>query len=453
MNNGSIAAPARSTTSGGPVSDGEPAGSRHCPALLLSATGSGQGKTTVTAALARHHARAGRRVRVFKVGPDFLDPMILARASGAEVSPLDLWMVGEAECARRLYVAAGEADLILVEGAMGLFDGDPSAADLALRFRLPVAAIIDARGMGQTFGALALGLASHRPGLDLAGVIANRVGSARHQEMLTAQLPPSVPLLAALSRLDDAALPSRHLGLVQADEIADLDRRLELAADGISGTTLAALPAAVSFSAARDATLPPLLAGKQIAIARDAAFSFLYAENLRLLEALGAELRFFSPLADTGIDADALYLPGGYPELHLAALAGNTAMHAALKRHLAAGKPIYAECGGMLYLLERLTDQSGQGADLVGLLPGEARMQPGVVGLGMQALPTAQGELRGHSFHHSAMTTPAEPAAYAMRQHGVRRGEPLYALGPLRASYLHLYFPSNPRAAAALFLP
>jgi cobyrinic acid a,c-diamide synthase len=430
------------------------ASSRRCPALLLAATASGQGKTTVTAAVARYHARQGRRVRVFKVGPDFLDPMVLGRASGADVSPLDLWMVGEAECARLLYAAAGDADLILVEGAMGLFDGDPSAADLALRFHLPVAAIIDARGMGQTFGALALGLASHRPTLKLAGAIANRVGSARHREMLSAQLPASVPLLAALPRLDDAALPSRHLGLVQAEEVADLDRRLDLAADAIAGTALANLPVSVSFSGTRHPALPPLLAGKRIAIARDAAFSFLYAENLRLLEALGAALSFFSPLADSSLpaEADAVYLPGGYPELHLGALAANRAMHGALRRHLASGRAVYAECGGMLYLLERLTDQTGQSADLVGLLPGEARLQSGVVGLGMQALPTAQGELRGHSFHHSAMSTSAEPAGHAVRQHGVRAGEAFYALGPLRATYLHLYFPSNPRAAAALFL-
>lgn len=427
---------------------------RHCPALLLAATASGQGKTTLSAALARHHARLGRRVRVFKVGPDFLDPMILAQASGDEVLALDLWMVGAGECQRLLFEAAGQADLILVEGAMGLFDGEPSAADLALRFGLPVAALMDARGMGQTFGALALGLATRRPGLAVAGVIANRVGSDRHREMLTAGLPQGLPLLAALPRLDDAALPSRHLGLVQAAEIADLEQRLDAVADALNGTALASLLPEVAFQGPGGEPRPPaLLRGRRIAVARDAAFSFLYPENLRLLEALGAELRFFSPLADAGVQADAVYLPGGYPELHLAPLAANRAMHAALGSHLAAGRPIYAECGGMLYLLERLTDTAGQGADLLGLLPGQAQMQPRLAGLGMQALWLAGGEIRGHSFHHSRMHTPVAPTTHAVRQHGERPGEPFYALGALRASYVHLYFPSNPAAAARLFLP
>lgn len=426
----------------------------HCPALFLTACSSGQGKTTVVAALARHHRRLGRRVRVFKTGPDFLDPMILARASGAEVGPLDLWMVGEALCRRKLYEAAGEADLILVEGAMGLFDGSPSGADLAESFGLPVAALIDARGMGQTFGALALGLASYRPSLRFAGIAANQVGSERHAEMVAAGLPESVRYLGAIPRLSEAALPSRHLGLVQAAEIADLDHRLDAAADRLAGLALAELPEPVAFtppSASEREPLQPWLAGRRIAVACDAAFSFLYTDNLRLLEAMGAELSFFSPLADPDVGADAIYLPGGYPELHLQALAANTSMKRALRAHVDAGRPLYAECGGMLYLLEHLTDKTGQGADLAGLLPGRGRMQTRLAGLGMQALDTPLGRLRGHSFHHSTMETPVAPVAFSQRQRDGQAGEPVYRLGSLQASYLHLYFPSAPRAAAALF--
>ncbi|MCK7583208.1 MAG: cobyrinate a,c-diamide synthase [Chromatiales bacterium] len=430
----------------------------QCPALFLTACSSGQGKTTVVAALARHHRRLGRRVRVFKTGPDFLDPMILARAGGAEVGPLDLWMVGEALCRRKLYDAAGEADLILVEGAMGLFDGSPSGADLAETFGLPVAALIDARGMGQTFGALALGLASYRPSLRFAGIAANQVGSERHAEMVAAGLPESVRYLGAIPRLTEAALPSRHLGLVQAAEIADLDRRLDAAADRLAGLALAELPEPVAFAPPsmsepepESEPLQPWLAGRRIAVARDAAFSFLYADNLRLLEALGAELCFFSPLADPDVGADAIYLPGGYPELHLQALAANTGMKRALRAHVDAGRPLYAECGGMLYLLDHLTDKTGQGADLAGLLPGRGRMQARLAGLGMQALDTPLGRLRGHSFHHSTMETPVAPVAFSQRQRDGRPGEPVYRLGSLQASYLHLYFPSAPRAAAALF--
>ncbi|MEA3641313.1 MAG: cobyrinate a,c-diamide synthase [Lamprobacter sp.] len=454
----------------------------QCPALFLSATSSGQGKTTLTAALARHHRNAGRRVRVFKTGPDFLDPMILGRAAGAgtEAEPLDLWMVGEDDCRRALYQAAGEADLILVEGAMGLFDGAPSGADLAETFGLPVAALIDARGMGQTFGALALGLMRYRPGLCFAGIAANRVGSSRHAEMIRAGIPAEVPYLGALPRLDEAALPSRHLGLVQAQEIADLEQRLDRLAEHISTTELAALPQPVRFQAPKElatsstsiagmssvgvplAGMPlagnPLaaapLAGRRIAIARDAAFSFLYAANLRLLVQLGAELAFFSPLSDESIDpADAIYLPGGYPELHLAQLATNSAIKEALRAHVDAGRPLYAECGGMLYLLEHLSDKEGQSAAMAGLLPGTGRLQPRLAGLGMQALALPAGELRGHSFHHSNMSTPITAVQYGIRQHNGQPGEPFYQQGPIRASYLHLYFPSAPAAAAALFLP
>ncbi|WP_200153077.1 cobyrinate a,c-diamide synthase [Chromatium okenii] len=425
-----------------------------CPALFLTATASGQGKTTFVAALARYHQRLGRRVRVFKTGPDFLDPMILSRASGAEVLPLDMWMVGAEDCQRALYQAARAADLILIEGAMGLFDGMPSGADLAAQFGIPVAALIDARGMGQTFGALALGLATYRPTLACAGVIANRVASARHAEMIAAGMPPTVPFLGTLPRLPEAVLPSRHLGLVQAEEIADLDARLDAAADAIAATALASLPAPVRFQAPLPApALPQVLTGQRIAVAHDAAFSFLYADNLRTLTALGAALHFFSPLTDAAVDADAIYLPGGYPELHLAALAGNTAMKTALRQHVAAGRPLYAECGGMLYLLDSLRDQAGAGAEMVGLLAGRGQLQTRVAGLGMQELATSLGSLRGHCFHHSTLETALVPLGFSRRQRDGARGEAFYQQGAVRASYLHLYFPSAPAAAAALFQP
>ena len=381
--------------------------------------------------------------------------MILSRASGAPVGPLDLWMVGESECRRKLWEAAGEADLILVEGAMGLFDGTPSGADLAERFALPVAALIDARGMGQTFGALALGLATYRPGLRCAGVLANRVGSPRHLEMIRDGLPPGLRLLGSVPRLAaEAELPSRHLGLVQAEEIADLEGRLEAFADRLGETALSELPEPVHFAPPASPRAPERpLTGRRIAVARDAAFSFLYEDNLTLLRALGAELSFFSPLADRAVEADAIYLPGGYPELHLHTLAANRGMQAALARHLAAGRPLYAECGGMLYLLERLTDQSGDSAAMAGLLPGVGTMRQRLAGLGMQSLATPQGILRGHSFHHSTMETGVPPTAFGRRQVDGRNGEPFYRHGSLRASYLHLYFPSAPAAAAALFLP
>ena len=427
---------------------------RTCPALLVSAPASGAGKTTVTAALARLHRNLGRRVRVFKTGPDFLDPMILERASGHAVYQLDLWMAGEAHCRQLLYDAAGEADLILVEGVMGLFDGQSSSADLARLFNLPVMAVIDASAMAQTFGALALGLATYQKDLPFAGVLANRVGGAGHVAMLKESLPPSLRFFGALPRDADITLPDRHLGLVQAAEIDDLEQRLERAAVALQQAGITTLPEPVAFAPIETPSPPSWLKGQRIAVAQDAAFSFLYRANLDLLRTLGAELVFFSPLTDSALPAaDSVYLPGGYPELHLDRLAANNAMRAALQSHHAQGKPLVAECGGMLYLLESLTDAQGHCAAMAGMLPGHAVMQPRLTNLGMQEMPLPEGVLRGHTFHHSRMQTPLIPLTQTRDQRAQGRGEPVYRVGRLHASYLHLYFPSNPEACARLFQP
>ncbi|MCW3148440.1 cobyrinate a,c-diamide synthase [Stutzerimonas stutzeri] len=427
---------------------------RNCPALLIAAPASGQGKTTVTAALARLHARQGKRVRVFKCGPDFLDPMILARASGRPAYQLDLWMVGEDESRRLLWEAAGEADLILIEGVMGLFDGGPSAADLARRFGVPVLTVIDGSAMAQTFGALAHGLKSFQPDLPFAGVLANRVGSARHGEILRDSLPEAIRWYGALPRSAEVELPSRHLGLVQAEELADLDARLNAAADSLAQSADTELPPAVTFVAPSGAPLEPLLAGVRIGVARDAAFAFVYQANLDLLQALGAELLFFSPLGFARLPAvDSLYLPGGYPELHLRALSRNAPMAEAIRAHHAAGKPILAECGGMLYLLDGLTDAAGERGDMLGLLPGEARMQKRLTALALQEVELPEGRLRGHTFHHSALESPLEPVARGVCPNYKRTAEAVFRDGRLTASYIHFYLPSDPAAAAALFKP
>lgn len=428
--------------------------SRHCPALFISAPASHQGKTTLTAGLARYHRQQGRQVRVFKTGPDFLDPYVLEQASGHTVYALDLWMNGEDDCRQRLYAAAAEADLILIEGSMGLFDGTPSSADLAQLFGVPVAAIIDAAGMAQTFAAIAHGLATFRPGLPFYGVLANQVASARHAEMLTSTLPASLNYLGAVMRQPDMGLPERHLGLVQAQEVDDLEARLQRAAAQLASTHLAELPPAVAFQPATAPKLPRLLDGMRIAIARDTAFSFIYPANVQMLQALGAELHYFSPLADEALpDCDAVWLPGGYPELHLAALAGAQHSRASLHAHVAAGKPLYAECGGMLYLLDSLADKQGQRENMLGLLPGHARLNTRLSALGLQQLQLDGEMLRGHTFHYSSLDTPIAPLTHASRATGSGQGEPVYRHGSLLASYLHLYFPSNPEACARLFLP
>ncbi|HEY9193867.1 MAG TPA: cobyrinate a,c-diamide synthase, partial [Methyloversatilis sp.] len=208
---------------------------------MVAAPASGQGKTTVVAALARLHRSRGRRVAVFKCGPDFLDPQIHALASGRPVHTVDLWMTGEADIAARLYAAAGDTDLMLVESVMGLHDGAPSSADIARRFGLPVLAVIDARAMAQTFGAVAYGLKHYRDGVDLTAAIANRVGSERHADMLRDSLPAGIAWYGGLPRDERIALPERHLGLLPAAEIDGLDGQLDIAAQLLGASTVADL--------------------------------------------------------------------------------------------------------------------------------------------------------------------------------------------------------------------
>jgi len=435
----------------------------RCPAILIAAPASGQGKTTVACALARLHARQGRRVRVFKCGPDFLDPCWLALASGAPVHQLDLWMTGEADCARRLHDAAQEADLIIVEGVMGLFDGQPSAADLAQRFGLPVLAVIDAGAMAGTFGALAWGLQHYREGLRFAGVLANRVASDSHAAMLEESLRVPGQWLGALMRSTAVTLPERHLGLVMSDELGDAMLRLDAAADALATTPLGQMNGddlqawAVPFAAPDAPEFPAgALQGRTLAVARDAAFCFIYAANLDCLRELGAQLVFFSPLADTALPAcDALWLPGGYPELHAETLAANSAMRASVAAHVRAGKPVWAECGGMMALFDELQTVDGASHAMWGVLPGSVTLQKRLAALGPQQLGVAGGTLRGHTFHYSTCTTPLQPAARTEAAPGRKLrsdGEALYVLGSVRASYFHAWFASNPAAAAQLFL-
>jgi len=424
-----------------------------CPALFVAAPSSGQGKTTVVAALARLHSRQGRRVRVFKCGPDFLDPQIHTIASGAPCYNVDLRMCGEDDARHRLASAAAEADLVLVEGVMGLYDGEPSAAELAARLGLPILAVIDGASMAASFGAIAYGLKHYRPGTELVAVLANRVGSAYHAELLEKSLPPDIAWYGHLPRDVDAELPERHLGVLPAAEIDGLAQRIERMADLLAATAAAQLPPPVRFSVPAAPVIEPLLTGKTIAVARDEAFCFLYPANLDCLAALGARLVFFSPLADRALpDCDAIWLPGGYPELHAEKLAANRALWAALTSHVDCGKPLLAECGGMMALFETLVNLEGEGHQLGGLLPGRVTMQKKLAALGMQDVELPEGMLSGHTFHYSLAQTPLGILVRARRANG-SAGEAVYRRQRLTASYLHLYFPSDPQATARLLLP
>ena len=421
--------------------------------LLVSAIASGQGKTTVTAALARKFIREGQRVRVFKTGPDFLDPTMLAHAGGAPVQTLDLWMVGEARCRALLAQAGREADMVLIEGVMGLYDGETSSADLARAFGVPVLAVLDASAMAQTVGALAQGLRDYGP-VQLAGVIANRIASPGHATMV-AQAMRGIPLLGTLPR-QAQGLPERHLGLVLPQEVPDLDRTFNALAYSLAlddAAWRAIPPAQIEWTDGESLCQPPLLRGRVIAIARDPAFAFLYPANVACLEVMGAQVTWFSPLADETVPsaADAVYLPGGYPELHAETLSQAQRWQASMRAAHARGVPLLAECGGMMALTEQLQDSAGRVWPMAGLLTGTVRMQARLAALGPQAWVNAHGELRGHTFHYSAFETPLQPSVRTRKHSSGVDGEAIYRSGSLTASYFHAYFASCPSGVAAIF--
>ena len=461
---------------------------QYCPAIFLTAPASGQGKTTVTAALARLLSRQGKVVRVFKTGPDYLDPLILEQASGQPVEQLDLWMAGDAWCQNKLYKAALVADLIIVEGAMGMFDGEPSSADLAARFNLPMVIVMDVKGMAQTAAAIAAGLAQYRKDIAVVGLIANHCGSERHRQLIEEALPESLPLLASLNRSENIALPERHLGLVQPQEIRhELEARFNAGADWLAQSFIARAQGAdahvvdsintnsrhdqpqqlctavdawlsslipVEFTEQSLPVVPKLLSGKTIAVAKDDAFSFIYESNVTFLQNMGASICFFSPMRDEQVPpaADALWLAGGYPELHAQELAASHAALQSIRSFHQQGKPILAECGGFLYCLEKLTDLSDTDYPMLGVIPGKGVMRGKRGCQGMQTAPLPEGHIRGHAHHRSRSEDTPTPIAYGVRQRHVAPGEAIFRVGSLTASYLHLFFPSNPEAIAKLFL-
>ena len=438
------------------------------PAVVLAAPASGSGKTTLSTGLMGALRAAGRRVAPFKVGPDYIDPGYHAVAAGRPGRNLDPVMVGDKLIGPLFGHGARGADIAVIEGVMGLFDGEDCVADLAQRFGIPVLAVVDAGAMGGTLGAIVHGLRHYREGLPWAGVLANRVAGERHAGMLRAGLRDGADWLGALPRLsldEDARaplLPERHLGLVAANELPDALQRLDAAADALAATPLGRMDAQALQRFATDFPAPPpresvapLLAGRTVAVARDAAFCFIYPGNVQTLQQLGARVVFFSPLHDAALPAcDAVWLPGGYPELHAAALAANTAFQARLRAHVQAGRPLWAECGGMMALCDAITLHDGRTVPLWGLLPGRVAMQRRLAALGPQQLALAQGCLRGHTFHYSTCDSTAPVDARTARpgqDAAPDAGEAVYRVGGLRASYFHAWFASSPRATAALF--
>jgi len=455
-----------------------------CPIFMIAAPASRQGKTLFTAALARYYARQNYRVKVFKIGPDFLDPKILHYASGQTAENLDLWMMGHCYCQARLMQARQKNDLVLVESVMGLFDHEPSNADFAQQFKLPIILIADATSMGASFAAIAYGLVNLQPNLDFVGIIANRVGSDNHRVLIQKKLPADIHFLGAIPRDQRMQLPERHLGLYQPQELHNIDQDLHQAADIIdeyhlqvtnfiskhspsviknqksyikvkdSATTLKIITDKIlpiqneSFNTGLNAKIPLTI----IAIAQDAAFSFIYQSNVDFLQKLSCQLVFFSPLEDQQLPAcDAVWLTGGYPELYAAQLEANLSMRQSIQHHVQHNKPIYAECGGMLYLAEQLQTKKGAVYNMCGVLSAQATMQNRLQGIGMQSLNIDNHTILGHSFHHARFDTDLPAKAQAQHRSAKKQGERLYQEGAIYASFLHLWFASSSTITQKLF--
>ncbi len=438
--------------------------------LVVAGVSSGVGKTTTTLALARSLASRGLRVALFKCGPDYLDPTYHARATGRPSHNLDGWMMGREAVLSTFERGSRDADIALVEGVMGLFDGASpktahgSTAEIAKWLGAPVLAVIDASGMARTVAAVAQGLATFDPELRVAGILCNRVGSKGHLDLLRAASR-QTPVVGGLPRETHLAFPERHLGLHTADDKtlpdASLDRWGELAREWIALDLVLEIARTadplqrVTVSADEGPRTPC-----RIGVAWDEAFHFYYDDNLRRLEKLGATLVNFSPVRDSAVpDVDGVYLGGGYPEVHAEALAANESMRSSLRAFAQGGGPVYAECGGLMYLTQAVRTLDGRSHAMVGVLEGEAVMKDKLVALGYVEVETQAETLlgapglrfRGHQFRYSELALTADaapPSAYSVRRR--RAGDVAregYRVGNVLASYVHAHWASNPLAA------
>jgi cobyrinic acid a,c-diamide synthase len=429
------------------------------PGLIVAAPRSGAGKTTVTLALLAALQRRGLAVSAAKVGPDYIDPAFHQAATGRPSFNLDSWAMSPSLIDALVSEGAAHADLLVIEGAMGLFDGIPAAplrsgasADLAARFGLPVLLVIDVAGQSQSAAALVRGFASHDPGVRIGGVVINRVGSERHLRLVADAIHAlDIPILGAIPRDATLALPERHLGLVQANEHGDLAARLDrLAAmaerhldlDAIQGL---ATPPHLSPARPEQALPPP---GARIALAQDAAFSFVYPHILAGWRQAGAEIALFSPLADEPPPehCDSCWLPGGYPELHAGRIAAAETFRSGLAS-FAASRAVHGECGGYMVLGESLADADGVTHRMAGLLGHATSFAHRKLHLGYRAarllsdtaLGKAGAHLRGHEFHYAALIAPGddEPLVELADGQGERLGPAGGRRGHVTGTFFH----------------
>jgi cobyrinic acid a,c-diamide synthase len=488
-------------------------GPRQLPRLLIGGVSSGVGKTTFTVGLCRALMRRGLKVQLFKCGPDYLDPTYHRKASRNAVHNLDSWLMGP-EAVRSTFARnAALADISLIEGVMGLFDGasptdlSGSSAQIAQLLDCPIALLCDATGMARSLSAVVKGFCSFEPGIAPRAVIANRVGSTGHLSLLQEAQLPEAPVLGGLLKREALGFSERHLGLVAAQE-GDHEAAFEAWADEVEAhcnidalLELARSAPAFAFDAAPHASLQARrldashathgsrgardlhaahdsydshaardLRGAasenaapgsgrarcRIGIALDAAFHFYYDENLRLLEAYGAELVHFSPIADTTLpELDGVYIGGGYPELHAEQLAANSSMLEAMRAHARAGKPVYAECGGLMYLAQAIVDLKGRSFPMLALLAGTAIMQPKLQALGYVDVTTRESSplgaagirYRGHQFRYSNWQGSEGSQLHLTVKRTGRTQPEGYGNGNVLGSYVHGHWASNPLVA------
>ncbi|XSG82170.1 MAG: cobyrinate a,c-diamide synthase [Methyloligella sp. ZOD6] len=428
--------------------------------LIVAAPRSGAGKTTVSLGLARAFRQQGMVVQPFKCGPDYIDPAFLTEAAGRTAVNLDSWGMRPALLHHLAFALGSEAALSLVEGVMGLFDGagargqagNGSTADLAASTGWPVLLVLDVAAQAETAAAVALGCKTYRNDVEIAGAILNGVGSPRHEGMVREALAAiGLPVLGAIGRDQALRLPERHLGLVQAGETLGLDRKLDrLAAalrESVSLDKVLATARPLKTDGADDGSGVPLLPpGQRIALAQDRVFSFVYPHLLAGWRAAGAEILPFSPLADEapGADCDAIWLPGGYPELHGAALAEAETFRAGMTAAAARGMPIHGECGGYMVLGETLEDADGQSHAMLGLLGlktsfAERRLHLGYRRAELAAdAPALPGRtLYGHEFHYATILDQPDTPLARIENSG---GEPVEDTGARRGSVTGAFF-------------
>jgi cobyrinic acid a,c-diamide synthase len=444
--------------------------SERVPVLVIAGVSSGVGKTTVTLGLLEALRRRGLAVQAFKVGPDFIDPAYHTLATGSPSYNLDGWMCGREQVMATVGERAAQADLALVEGVMGCFDGtdglteEGSTAQIAKWLGAPVVLVLDAGALARSAAAVVLGFERFDPDLVVAGVLFNRTGGAVHRQWLGEAVTSACKArpLGALPGDPGVALPERHLGLVTAVEggySAEVRQRLAgLIEAHVDIDRLIGLARSEVTRRAPSARSTPVSA--TIAVARDRAFQFYYPDNLQALEHAGARLVFWSPMADQVLpEADGLYIGGGYPELYGRELAANAPGREAVRTFARSGRPVYAECGGLMYLAESLTDQDGQVWPMAGVLPAPVVMERSRFVIGYREvtlssagpLGPAGTRARGHEFHCSRLgDVPASvPRLYAVTdgRGGTPRAEG-FAVGGALLSYIHLHFGSNPALAA-----